>query len=202
MNNPTLENEVREMRATIARLQADVANLGARQPNLLFPKYVRPAITWSEEEDEENPTNYPATTEVNSFPFKFCDGEFSPRTALVDGSAYYARGIHIPRETKIIVLESKAKFLIVEAFIPCDHILTTVATAFSTGDLSLTYEDYFTTSGGTYPHPLNGQLPANINTQIVKNLFEWPGEPGWLAELEFDHKNQEWFLAQIYCDLS
>ncbi len=197
MSNPTLENEVREMRATIARLQDELAQLGATQANIAFPKYVRPAMTWSVEEDEETPVNYPDTEVTTSFPFRFCDGEFSPRTAGVDGNAYYAKGIHLPRETKLIVLETKGKFLIVEAFHPCERMFATVKTAFSPGTSSLTFSTYF-----ELPQPCDGILPDNYTSQEVENRFQWPGEDGWLAELMFDHAGQVWYLAQMYCDLS
>ena len=114
MNLPTLDDEIRQMRDRLSHLESEIARLRERTPALSFPRFLRPALTWTAIE-----SNYPNKSESDEFPFVFCDiddsGEFTKRSASEDGTARFPDAFHLPRETEIYVLEHKGQFLIERA---------------------------------------------------------------------------------------
>ncbi|NJM13901.1 MAG: hypothetical protein HC889_20480, partial [Synechococcaceae cyanobacterium SM1_2_3] len=69
-----INDELRRLRAEVAELRALVLR-PAPNNQFAFPQFVRLAKTWT-----ANTGDYPAATELESFPFVFCDQAFRTRS--------------------------------------------------------------------------------------------------------------------------
>lgn len=133
---PTIDDELRQMRDRLSSLESQLLQQQRRDSALTFPRNVRPAMTWTENEEE-----YPSKSQAFNFPFVFCQAEFDKRSASEDGTAYFPDGYHLPRETRIYVLEDHNKYHILHAAFETIRFIT-LTSAMSSNEADFDWDDY------------------------------------------------------------